>query len=60
MQYDINVLFNYANPNDTVYDTVYSNIARICKEWFDTSSDKEEYESLQKKLNYVDKRKNSN
>ena len=60
LQYDINVLFNYANPNDTVYDTVYSNIARICKEWFDTSSDKEEYESLQKKLNYVDKRKNSN
>lgn len=53
---DINAIFYYANSNDTIN----YNIARICKEWFDTSSDKEEYESLQKKLNYVDKRKNSN
>ena len=53
---DINAIFYYANSNDTIN----YNIARICKEWFDTSNDKKEYESLQKKLNYVDKRKNSN
>ena len=55
-QDDINAIFYYANYNDTIN----YNIARICKEWFDTSNDKKEYESLQKKLNYVDKRKNSN
>ena len=55
-QDDINAIFYYANSNDTIN----YNIARICKEWFDTSNDKKEYESLQKKLNYVDKRKNSN
>ena len=52
-QDDINAIFYYANSNDTIN----YNIARICKEWFDTSNDKKEYEIIQKKLNYVDVRK---
>lgn len=50
---DINAIFYYANSNDTLN----YNISRICKEWFDTSNDKKEYEFLQKKLSYVDNKK---
>ena len=51
LQDDMDVLFYYVNS----IDILYYNMARICKEWFDTSDDKKEYETLQKKLNYVEK-----
>ncbi len=53
IQEDIDDIFSYTNSEDWGY----SQISTICKNWFDESDDKKEYQNLQEKVKHYSKKR---